>query len=307
MDGSGRPSKTARKTTLTAVVALVVVIALLVVGFVVARFTKGPDTGPDAPAPGGAQAPVVAPTATQPPDRRNPAGGVGRIALSSDGNQHDEDDWAGAAMGLAILAHRNLQPDVVHYDYNNHVWDSDPRHHRNMTESVLGAGERFGFDTSRFYDATVPDQLADGVENLTAEINASGQDDELWLVLAGPMETAWMALDAADPEARKSVKCLSHGEWNELHGQTDHGGHSYEDLIDLGCQQVQIPDQNSNLGETDMSDWDYLKNGEEKMEWLYSRIELLGNGDVSDAGMNLFVITGDKNVTRDELRSFFGR
>ncbi len=231
--------------------------------------------------------------------------GARRIALSSDGNQHDEDDWAGAAMGLAILAHRGLQPNVVHYDYNNHIWDSEERHHRNMTESVMEGGERFGFDTSRFYDATVPDQLTAGTENLTAEINRSSPDDELWLVLAGPMETAWMALDAADPQARKSVKCLSHGEWNETHGQTDHGGHSYDDLIDMGCQKVRIPDQNSNLGETRMSDWDYLLDGDDNMEWLYSRIDLLGNGDVSDAGMDYYVITGDKNVTRPELRSFF--
>jgi lysophospholipase L1-like esterase len=234
-----------------------------------------------------------------------PVGSVGRIALSSDGNQHDEDDWASSAMGLAILAHRNLQPNVVHYDYNNHIWDSAVQHRQNMIASVMGAGERFGFDTSRFYDDTVPDQLTAGVENLTAEINRSGPGDELWLVLAGPMETAWMALDAADPQARQSVKCLSHGEWNETHGQTDHGGHSYDDLIDLGCQRVQIPDQNSNLGETSMSDWDYLRGGDADMEWLYSRIALHGDGDVSDAGMDYYVITGEESVSRSELRSFF--
>jgi hypothetical protein len=158
----------------------------------------------------------------------------------------------------------------------------------------------------RFYDATKPDELDDGVENLTNEINRSHPGNELWLVLAGPMETAWMAMTVADPEARQSVKCLSHGEWNEVHGETDHGGHSYEDLLDLGCQEVRIPDQNNTLGETDMSDWDYLRNGDENWEWLYDRIDLLGNGDVSDAGMNYYVITGEERVTREELRSFFG-
>jgi lysophospholipase L1-like esterase len=39
---------------------------------------------------------------------RDPA--VERIALSSDGNQHDEDDWAASAMGLAILAHVTCNP-----------------------------------------------------------------------------------------------------------------------------------------------------------------------------------------------------
>jgi hypothetical protein len=285
-------SWSARKTVGT---ALGVVSALLAAGTLLACSPgAAPVPGTSTPAPGAT------------PEMRTLFDGARRVALSSDGNQHDEDDWAGAAMGLAILAHGGLQANVVHYDYNNHIWDSEERHRTNMTASVLGAGERFGFDTSRFYDATNPDELAAGTENLTAEINRSTPDDELWLVLAGPMETAWMGLSAADPQARKSVKCLSHGKWNETHGHDDHGGHSYDDLIDLGCQKVRIPDQNSNLGETRMSDWDYLLDGDSNMQWLYSRIDLLGNGDVSDAGMDYYVITGDKNVSRPELRAFFG-
>ncbi|OLT21325.1 hypothetical protein BJF78_34295 [Pseudonocardia sp. CNS-139] len=70
-------------------------------------------------------------------DRAAPANGVGRIALSADGNQHDPDDWASSAMGLAILAKRGLQANLVGYTYNDHIWDSDPEMRRNMTESVL--------------------------------------------------------------------------------------------------------------------------------------------------------------------------
>jgi hypothetical protein len=242
-----------------------------------------------------------APATTQPGRDLAPPG---RVALSADGNQHDQDDWAGTPMSLAMLAQRNLQPNLVHFDYNNHIWDSDEQFRANETESAMDGGERFGFDTSRFYDDTDPEQLDEGVANLTAEINASSPGDELWLVLAGPMETAWMALNAADPQARRYVKCLSHGEWNETHGRTDHGGHDYDDLIDLGCQEVRIPDQNSNLGETDMSDWDYLNDLGDNMQWLYSRIALHGDGDVSDAGMVYYVITGEKRVTRSELRNY---
>jgi hypothetical protein len=235
-----------------------------------------------------------------------PDDGVGRIALSADGNQHDQDDWASSAMTLAILAQRGLQPNVVNYIYNNHIWDSAAEHRRNMTESVLGAGARFGFDTSRFYDGADPDGLAAGVAALTAEINASSPGDELTIILAGPMETTWMALDAADPKARRNVKCVSHGDgsFNQTHGKTDHDGHSYDDVIGLGCQRVQIPDQNGNLGPTDVSDWDYLRELDPAMDWLYSRIELAEKGDVSDAGMAYFVITGDDRVSRSELKDF---
>jgi hypothetical protein len=236
----------------------------------------------------------------------DPVPSVGRIALSADGNQHDEDDWASSAMTLAILAHRGLQPNVVNYIYNNHIWDSSAEHRRNMTESVLGAGERFRFDTSRFHDGADPDGLAAGVAALTAEINASGPGNELTIVLAGPMETTWMALDAADPRARRHVRCVSHGDgtFNQTHGKTDHGGHSYDDVIGLGCQRVQIPDQNGNLGPTELSDLNYLRDLGPAMDWLYSRIELAKKGDVSDAGMVYFVITGDERVSRSELRDF---
>jgi hypothetical protein len=232
---------------------------------------------------------------------------VGRIAMSADGNQHDNDDWASAPMALAILAHRNLQPNLVHYDYNDHIWDSSEEHLENMTESVQEGGKRFGFDMSRFFDDTDPAQLDAGTKNLVKEINASTEDDQLSIVLAGPIETVWMALDAADPEARKHVECITHGEdsFNQTHAKKEHGGHDYEDLIDLGCEPVELPDQNSRLGPVDMDFWDFLKDsGDDNWEWLYTRLDLVGNGDVSDAGMVYYAITGDKKGDRSELKSY---
>jgi hypothetical protein len=232
---------------------------------------------------------------------------VGRIAISADGNQHDNDDWASAPMALAIIAHRNLQANLVHYDYNNHIWDSSEEHLENMTESVQEGGKRFGFDMSRFFDDTDTAQLDAGTKNLVAEINASTPDDQLSIVLAGPIETVWMALDAADPEARKNVECITHGEdsFNQTHAKDEHGGHDYEDLIDLGCERVELPDQNSGLGPTDMEFWDFLKDsGDENWEWLYSRLDVVGNGDVSDAGMVFYAITDEKDADRSDLKDY---
>ncbi|HLU60602.1 MAG TPA: hypothetical protein VKZ81_34505 [Pseudonocardia sp.] len=271
-----------------------------------AAILVGAPPPPDLPAvptpPGSSLPAITAERAAQNPTVRDP----GRIALSADGNQHDEDDWASSAMALAILAHAGFQENVVNYIYNNHIWDSSSEHRRNMTESVLGAGERFGFDLSRFYDGADPQQLEAGVAALTAEINASTPDDELTIVLAGPMETTWMALEAADPAARRHVKCVSHGNgtFNQTHGKTDHGGHSYDDVLELGCQRVQIPDQNGNLGPTKLSDWDYLRDLGPEMAWVHSRLEVAEKGDVSDAGMVYFVITGEERVSRSELRKF---
>jgi hypothetical protein len=232
---------------------------------------------------------------------------VGRIAISADGNQHDNDDWASAPMALALLAHKNLQANLVHFDYNNHIWDSDANHVKNMTESVQEGGERFGFDMSRFFDDTDKGQLDAGTQNLVKEINASTDDDQLSIVLAGPIETVWMALDAADPEARKHVECITHGEdsFNQTHGKEEHGGHDYDDLIDLGCEKVDIPDQNSGLGPVDMDFWDFLKDsGDDNLEWLYSRLDLVGNGDVSDAGMVFYALTDEEDADRSDLKSY---
>jgi hypothetical protein len=232
---------------------------------------------------------------------------VGRIAMSADGNQHDNDDWASAPMALAILAHRNLQPNLVHYDYNDHIWDSSEEHLENMTASVQEGGQRFGFDTTRFYDDTDPAQLDAGTQNLVKEINASTEQDQLSIVLAGPVETVWMALDAADPEARTHVECITHGDdsFNQTHAKDEHDGHDYEDLIDLGCERVEIPDQNSGLGPVDMEFWDFLKDsGDDNWEWLHSRLDIVGNGDVSDAGMIFYAITDEQDADRSELKDY---
>jgi hypothetical protein len=297
---------------------LAVVAALAAVALLTACGTQAPDAADDCPwyqagpqldgSEGCVDGTQEAPPNAQQEETSTFDSEVGRIAMSADGNQHDEDDWASAPMALAILAHRNLQPNLVHYDYNNHIWDSSEEHLENMTESVQEAGQRFGFDMSRFYDDTDPEQLAAGTRNLVAEINASTADDQLSIVLAGPIETVWMALDAADPEARKNVECVTHGEdtFNQNHGKDDHGGHDYEDLIDLGCERVEIPDQNSGLGPTDMDFWDFLEgSGDDNWTWLYSRLDLVGNGDVSDAGMVYYVITDERDADRSELKSYF--
>jgi hypothetical protein len=232
---------------------------------------------------------------------------VGRIAMSADGNQHDNDDWASAPMALAILAHRNLQPNLVHYDYNDHIWDSSEEHLQNMTASVQEGGQRFGFDMTRFYDDTDPTQLEAGTQNLVKEINASTEQDQLSIVLAGPVETVWMALDAADPEARTHVECITHGEdsFNQTHAKDEHDGHDYEDLIDLGCERVEIPDQNSGMGPVDMEFWDFLQDsGDDNWEWLHSRLDLVGNGDISDAGMVFYAITDEQDADRSEVKDY---
>lgn len=81
--------------------------------------------------------------------------GKGRIAISSDGNEHDHDDWAATPLTLALLAASGLQDNLALYTYSDHVWGSNQDHptsksglnsYEHMRESALGGQKWFGFD-----------------------------------------------------------------------------------------------------------------------------------------------------------------
>jgi hypothetical protein len=236
-------------------------------------------------------------TTTVPPPLPQP-----RIAYSADGNQHDDDDWASSAMLFAIMAHEALQANLVHFDYNSHVWDSNVNGPTRMRDSVNGAVQRWGFDPNNVFDDLI--QLPQSNANLTEEINKSTPENPLLLSIAGPTETIWQAMNAANPAARANVKCISHGDWNETHASS-HGGHTYTQVIALGCQRVEITDQNSRMGPTNISFWDFLRtNPNQNFNWLYTRFQLATQsiGDISDVGMVWYSLTNNPTGTRQNVK-----
>ena len=234
----------------------------------------------------------------------------GRIALSSDGNDHDSDDWGATALSLAILARKGLQANVVHYDYASHIWgnSSNSAFPINIRESALGGADRFGFDKSRFYEGTT--DLNGAVDNIKKEINASSASDPLYYIIAGPMEVAWKGINESDTDKRKHVTCISHSSWNNNHGKNDHGGHDDDDIRALGVNFAQIKDQNAGYGKQSMSNWAWLQNMGTNYSWTYDRIDLVyTEGDASDAGMVYWLLTGgsnggDENGNTTKLKEF---
>jgi hypothetical protein len=226
---------------------------------------------------------------------------TGRIAVSADGNAHDKDDWAATALTLAILAKKDLQSKLVHYDYSDHIWFSQSGMDTQQRTSAVGGAERFGFNTAVFFDDMT--QLSAAVANLKNAINASSSTNPLVFILAGPMEVPYRGMAAADPTKRQYVRCVSHGLWNDLHTEGD--GHTYDQLIALGCRREHIRDQNGGLGLQTTSNWSWLRNGGTNLTWVYDRIALT-RGDASDAGMAYYVLTGDASGTTSKLRTFFG-
>ncbi len=147
--------------------------------------------------------------------------GKGRIAISSDGNKHDTDDWSATAMTLALLASQGLQDKLALYTYSDHVWGSSNwkvnqmNAYDHMKESALGGKERFGFKNSKFICAVDDPEAA--YNAMAQEINKSTSDNPLIILAAGPMQVIGEALNRAQKSKRQYVTVISHSYWNNEH------------------------------------------------------------------------------------------
>lgn len=267
--------------------------------------------------------------------------GKGRIAISSDGNEHDHDDWAATPLSLAILAAANLQDKLEVYTYSDHIWGSNQDHptsplgltaYEQMKESALSGQKWFGFDETKFICAVDNAEVA--YHNLTTEINQSTADDPLIIIAAGPMQVVGEAINRADVTKRKYVTLISHSGWNDNHSNKphkqywdQHSGWTFKEIKNKfsnaeggNLKAIKIANQNGG------KDYDGLKAPKQKFDWiknldslnhksykpgawnwLYSRLETCikkGYIDASDAGMVLYLLTGVEKTTPELLKEF---
>jgi hypothetical protein len=256
--------------------------------------------------------------------------GKGRIAISSDGNEHDHDDWAATPLSLALLSAYGLQNNMVLYTYSDHIWGSNQEHptsesglnsYQHMRESALKGAEYFGFDKSRFFCAVDNAEVA--YNRLRDEINKSSAEDPLIIIAAGPMQVVGEAINRAEKDKRQFVSLVSHSNWNNKHSdspymKTDwdrHSGWTFKEIQnEFGTQTgggvncIQILDQNGGEDydglNTDIEKFDWIKTSRARKhyqkgawDWLYERqmtcIKNKGkNFDPSDAGMIIYLLTG---------------
>ena len=267
--------------------------------------------------------------------------GKGRIAISSDGNEHDHDDWAATPLSLALLAASGLQDKLVLYTYSDHVWGSNQDHptspsglnsYQHMRESALKGGEYFGFDKTNFVCAFDNAEVA--YNAIRDEINKSSADNPLIIVAAGPMQVVGEGINRAEKEKRQFVSLVSHSRWNNEHADNPskkvwdvHTGWTFKEIQDefstsgggsLNC--VQILDQNGGKDylafNTEIKNFDWIKNSDARnnklykpgaWDWLYSRQETClknegKNFDPSDAGMIVYVLTGVEKTNPEMAR-----
>ena len=258
--------------------------------------------------------------------------GKGRIAISSDGNEHDHDDWAATPLSLALLSAAGLQDKLTLYTYSDHVWGSNQEHptsesglnsYEHMRVSALGGQKWFGFDKTRFICAVDNAEVA--YNAVRDEINKSSAENPLIIVLAGPVHVVGEGINRAEKNKRQFVTLVSHGRWNDVHAdnpsKTDwdiHSGWTWQEIIDAfsspeggSLKTIHILDQNgrpdSHIGfNTDISRFDWIKTSPGRnnklykpgaWDWLYTRMETCvknqgKNFDPSDAGMIVYILTG---------------
>lgn len=264
--------------------------------------------------------------------------GKGRIAISSDGNEHDDDDWAATPLSLAMIAAKGLQDKLVLYTYSDHIWGSNqdkPDKHgisayEHMHISALGSQKWFGFNNTKFICAVDNAEIA--YNAMRDVINASTADNPLFIIAAGPMQVVGEAMNRADKDKRQYVTLLSHSQWNNRHsdnpekkkGWDIHSGWTWDEMKKAfstpeggNAKFVQIADQNNGkdyIGFFCKKEYyDWIKTSPARnhplykagaWDFLYDRISACTKKkgtcfDPSDAGMIVYLFTGIEKTNPD--------
>ena len=250
----------------------------------------------------------------------------GRIVVSSDGNEHDHDDWGGTPLSLAIIAAKGLQDKLSVYVYSDHIWGSNHEHsglqgvtpYAQMKESAVQGGKMFNFKKTNFICAVDDPEVA--YEALKNQINQSTDDNPLFIVVAGPVQVIGEAISRADVAKRKFITIITtSSDWNNSHADKpylsweNHSGWILDEIekMDGSIKVVKIKNQNNFL-KKNWREYEWLINAPERnnshykrgsWEWLFKRLCLTTKPegvdrdyyyaiDPSDAGKVIFLLTG---------------
>ena len=238
----------------------------------------------------------------------------GRLAVSHDGNIHDEDDWGALAFVWGIVASFGMQEKLVHVDHSDHLVDNTARGEKQMILSAEGWKYFPGFDSSIVFNDWR--DLEGAIANFKKQAEAGSETNILSYMCAGPMDVPWQCINAVTPSKRKFIRVISHAGWNNNHTWKNPDGsksHTWNDMISSfesdGVKFEKIPVQNTHLGPGD-SDWSFLNNMPDNTcipasawKWMFSREQK--HSDVSDCGMTWYCLTGDVRGTDKKFETRF--
>lgn len=240
----------------------------------------------------------------------------GRIAVCADGNYHDRDDIGATAMTLALVWQANAQWSLVHYQHSTHLGANDSSQHAEMILSATGYLDGYAINPRQVFDAQV--DSIDTASHLAREIMRASAMDRLTILQAGPWETMAMAFDIAPAQKHQYIRIISHSTWNDDHKHLP----SHRNRADFFAQYgsggpfsghqapsyIKIADQNAYaFRSTGVTDWEWMRSKKPtEFVLLRTKASTWAYGDMSDAGMMFFFLTGIEKPTMQNIRTFFG-
>lgn len=237
-----------------------------------------------------------------------PAAARGRIAISTDGDQADPDDWAATPMMLALLAKTGLQNRLIHVDYNNKFLietKACEHYHVEMRKSTLGAAKTFGFHLNRLFDDQDPAERAAALNNLRREMLKSTVDDPLFIVVGGAYHFIY---EAALPIQGQygHVHLIQHSADNARNNQGGPGKNEADVLALGGFIETHIAGQGPTLNNLHLdplqAGFGWLRDSNStEYNYLFAQIQkvfdessadprLKPKSDISDSGMMLYLV-----------------
>lgn len=236
-----------------------------------------------------------------------------RIAFSNDGNFHDRDDIGASAMMQALLWRAGARDRVVYVEHSSHLGENSQTQHFAMKVSAETHADDFGIGVETVFDIQL-DQV-DATRALAREIQRSAPGRRLVFFQAGPWEAMARAFDRADPSRHRFVKIISHSDWNDDHAhlsahrdrwaffaQYEVGG-VFEGFAPPSFER--IDDQNEWAFKSAPSLWSWLADDDD-LAFVLQRTLASGSaaGDMSDAGMVFYYLTGIEHPTMADIRGF---
>ena len=254
--------------------------------------------------------------------------GKGRIAVSSDGNKHDNDDMQATMMTFMVLAKDSVHDATSLYTYADHVWGSERNDLEIMRRSAEECGAKFGFDKTKFMAAVEDPEKA--YEAMKGEILKSNIDNPLYIIAAGPMQVVGEAIKRAakvNSNSLNYVTVISHSEWNDKHsdnpeiansvhgGEEPHSGWTWAEMVrDFGNRVNfnRISDQNGTgpnpyktkdkFSAPSWVSWSWMADHEsDAVRWVFETGRKNPCGpDFSDAGLAYYLVADLNGVRADE-------
>lgn len=259
-----------------------------------------------------------------------PAADAGKtFTYNSAWQRGDEDDWSATPAALAMLANANLEPQLVHYSYNNFIGSPAHTTARNvMKEGVDGALQRWtDFDASVFFDVSADNDAA--INHLAEQIKVSTANDPLYFISMGPSEFLYQALEKVKADGKESAinhfYIISHSNYNDNHIRRENHRRIEHILNDFpvseGVNYKRIKDQNqsSNLnngwssskvnGAKNWAPYHFLRDHfDPDCHFLWDMLNAdpsLSKPDISDAGMIWYLLYDDQDGNPAKLKTKF--